>query len=90
MLAKAVMDQKYQWNDTTVFACNTNESSRKAVLPIQINLDSSFDINNRYMKLLHVIYNVTSDKNILYARRLVVYRNQRRWWCKKQGNKASD
>ena len=21
---------------------------------------------------------------------LVVYRNQRRWWCKKQGNKASD
>ena len=33
---------------------------------------------------------VTSDKNILYARRLVVYRNQRRWWCKKQGNKDCD
>ena len=32
----------------------------------------------------------TSDKNILYARRLVVYRNQRRWWCKKQGNKDCD
>ena len=34
--------------------------------------------------------NITSDKNILYVRRLVVYRNQRRWWCKKQGNKACD
>ena len=39
---------------------------------------------------LYVNTILTSDKNILYARRLVVYRNQRRWWCKKQGNKDCD
>ena len=39
---------------------------------------------------LHMLQHYTSDKNILYARRLVVYRNQRRWWCKKQGNKDCD
>ena len=44
------------------------------------------------MSNLHFLqdYTYTSDKNILYARRLVVYRNQRRWWCKKQGNKDCD
>ena len=63
MLAKAVVDQKGHWDefiDTVVFAYNTSchESTcyspfevmfgRKAVLPIQINVDSSFNINNRY------------------------------------------
>ena len=42
------------------------------------------------LKTLYPGTSVTSDKNILYARRLVVYRNQRRWWCKKQGNKDCD
>ena len=56
-----------------------------------------------FVRIMHLVYGSikcvrapattlmhTSDKNILYVRRLVVYRNQRGWWCKKQGNKASD
>lgn len=62
---KGCCGSKDQWDefiDTTVFAYNTSchESTcyssfevifgRKAVLPIQINVDSSFGINNRYVK----------------------------------------
>ena len=35
------------------------------------------------------LHSYTSNKNILYTRRLVVYRNERRRWCKKQGNRVS-
>ena len=95
MLAKAVMDQKDQWDefiDTTVFAYNTSchESTcyspfevmfgRKAVLPIQINVDSSFDINNRCMKLFHVIYNVINFSHYFsyqYGDQIALLSNQR-------------
>ena len=85
-LFKAVMDQKDQWDefiDTTVFAYNTSchESTcyspfevmfgRKAVLPIQINVDSSFDFNNRYMKkkkkeLIVHVYRVSHNESSLF------------------------
>ena len=54
------------------------------------NLCSPVNICTMDLKIIRAITEVTSNKSILYTRRLVVYRNQRRWWCKKQGNKACD